>query len=131
VVACHWNRSGSGNSWLGELRARGLDSQVRSEVAKCEAEAKAKEEKSKLAPDAVRGETVCDPAAFSPDTPQPFVRGQDPIADLEEDAQAAHASWKFPALAILAIFCLALLWYFLLDRVSELRAAVSGRDRAV
>lgn len=53
---------------------------------------------------------------------------QQQIADFALDAQNRYA-WP-RAIAAFSVFCLPLIWYFLLDRARELSAAISGRDRS-
>jgi hypothetical protein len=117
-----------------ELQARRLDNRTRAELAKCEAENAERKARVSAIPPAKRGYwdsfvVECDPADFVPDKREPYVRGQDLIADLEHDARATHDSWKFRAPAVFAVFCLPLLWYLFLDRIREISAAISGRDR--
>jgi len=38
-------------------------------------------------------------------------------------------NWLLRSLFVFAIFCVPLVWYFLLDRIREVSAAVSGRDQ--
>ena len=52
---------------------------------------------------------------------------QQQIADFAWDAQNQPA-WSLP-IAVFAVFCLPLIWYFSLDRIRELGAAISGRGR--
>jgi hypothetical protein len=125
----------SGVAGWSELRAYRLDNQAKVEVAKCEAKDAERRAQSNALPPAKRSFwdkaiEICDPADFVPDKSEPYVRGQDAIADLEHDAQAAREGWPFWSLVVFGISCIPLVWYFLLDRIREISAAVSGRDRS-
>jgi hypothetical protein len=72
---------------------------------------------------------VCEPDTLADGELQGYdlTPGQQQIADAW-DAQS-HKTWPF-GIAAFAVFCLPLIWYFLLDRIRELGAAISGRDRS-
>jgi hypothetical protein len=72
---------------------------------------------------------VCEPyaLAYTGSVGYALTPVQQKIADYAQDAQARTA-WPF-AIAVFAVFWLPLIWYFLLDRIRELGAAISGRDR--
>jgi hypothetical protein len=71
---------------------------------------------------------VCEPDALADTASYDLTPVQQQIADFAQDAQNRNA-WPL-AIAAFAVFCLPLIWYFLLDRARELSAAISGRDRS-
>jgi hypothetical protein len=54
----------------------------------------------------------------------------DRIADAAREADADRESGRYWALFTFATFCIPLGWYFILDRLREVRDALSGRDRS-
>jgi hypothetical protein len=52
------------------------------------------------------------------------------LVEAETQANQAHDSRLFLSLLTLAVFSLPLVWYLLLDRIREISAAVSGRDKS-
>jgi hypothetical protein len=76
---------------------------------------------------------ICDPKElmeFSDLRTSPLEGDQGKIEALATEADDDRASSRFRALAVLLIFCLPLAWYFVLDRIREISAAVAGRDRS-
>ena len=54
---------------------------------------------------------------------------QKTIAEAAEHIEVVKNHAKTSAIFIVGFFCVPLVWYFLLDRLREVSAAVSGRDR--
>jgi hypothetical protein len=107
-----------------ERQARHLDAQARVLVAKCEAKSKAG------APLPKGYEIACNPADFVPDNPPAQLTGPlKEVADIQSQAKTLHDEWPYQFVFVIAIFSLPLVWYLLLERVRELTAAFSGRDR--
>jgi hypothetical protein len=51
------------------------------------------------------------------------------IVNAAREADNDRGNGRLFGLAVLLLSCLPLFWYFLLDRIREVSAAVSGRDR--
>lgn len=119
--------AGSAAAWT-EWQAHDLENQARVLVAKCEAvplpvSRNAKGEIEKV-------EKICDPADFTPADPSfQFTGDLKEIADKRKAAQTIRDTRTFSAGVVFAVFCIPLVWYFLLDRIREISGAVSGRDR--
>jgi len=99
---------------------------VRSLVAECNRSGAAENAKLPKNDPARHFELICDPADLSGSD---LVGIQKQVHDASEFLEMErHRRLSFPLLT-LAVFALPLIWYFLLDRIREIIAAVTGRDR--
>lgn len=111
-----------------EFQKRAIEAHVRVLIAKCEADASRTATPSH---DSLKHAIpVCDPSDFSPPLSRDQLNG--PLLEIFDEQQQARllrGGWLNRALAVLAVFGIPLLWYLFLDRVREISAAISGRDR--
>jgi hypothetical protein len=119
---CHWN-------------ALQADARVRQLVVKCGTEPVAPLTDRDFAPDPPKGykldslagaKPVCEPSDLEG---EPELTGiGSPIVEAVTRAQRLHDNALLWSLILFAGFCTPLLWYFLIDRLREISAAISGRD---
>ncbi len=129
--------AGCAAAWI-QWQAHDLENQARALVAKCEAvpipvATNAKGEKVYFdgkAWSTEKIEKICDPADFTPSDPSFQYTGDlKEIVDKREGAQTIRDSMAFWAGVVFVVFCIPLIWYFLLDRIREISGAISGRDQ--
>ena len=126
-------------------KARIADSRLSSLIDQCKADARKIEippGMRPIPPDAIvevqPGVWKLPPGACEPDVLEADARGREFVSystpvQQQIDDLARHAKdrsvWTLPIVAF-AASCFPLIWYFLLDRVRELGAAISGKDRS-
>jgi hypothetical protein len=99
----------------------------------------APDETAKLPPGWTEEDNPERPSNFTPDACNPkalvdridLVGEQAKIADMARQAENDRADGRSSSLIAFAIFSLPLAWYLVLDRIRELSAAITGRDRGL
>jgi hypothetical protein len=112
------------------LNARRLDRRVSGFHDACEHEAKSSQNAEAMFVRKLGGSLVCDPfdLASSKDSDPPGVQGELARAQRQQTRWQEWQTWLIPAgLIILVVSGLPWSWYFLLRRIRELSAAISGK----
>lgn len=98
----------------GYLQALRLERKLPALIADCE--------KPLNPPLSPKWEIICDPKELMESSNLKGVQAK--IATLAMEADEDQASRRLQALVVFLIFCLPLVWYFLLDRLKEVSAAI-------
>jgi hypothetical protein len=123
VVGCRrWHHCAFGLGW-GYLQALRVErGTLQPLIADCEKPINPPLPKDSFDADLKR---ICDPKELRDlSVKSPLVGDQAKIVDLAMEADEDRASGRFRALVVFLIFCVPLVWYFLLDRLKEVSAAI-------